>query len=484
MRPSLRRRLLTLSAAATLVVTGGASASIWLMMRLSLQQALDQTLHAEAEALASRLEEEEEGRIEFEFEIANADNAAPGRDTLIQIVADDGRSVFSSPELAGTRQLFELASQDARGAHVLWFNARVPAPRHDLRVVALHAVAASGNESRASAGENACRAWVLVARSLQPLHDTLRRLAGVLALIVMAAGAAALLLGHFVARAGTAPIRALARDLSCVHVQRPELTIACSAVPVELDPIVNTVEQLLERIRLELERQRQLTADVAHDLRTPLAGVRTLLDVCVQRPRENLEYVATIQKAQAALRQLSELVENVLALARLDAAIDQPAWEMVSVPEVVAAAIAMVHSLAIARGVTLRTNYAGTDVARSDRNMLAKILSNLLTNAVEHSPASRSVLVDVEAAADSLRITVEDHGPGIPPALRDRVFERFARGDAARPGDGHHGLGLPIARGLARLLGGDVQLDDTYTGGSRFVVTLPGAVSRPVSLAR
>jgi signal transduction histidine kinase len=465
---------LTLSAAATLVVMGGASASIWLMMRISLQQALDQTLHTEAQALASRLEEED-GRIEFEFEAAKAGQTARGRDSLVQVVTNDERLVFSSPELAGGRPLFRPGSQGARGEQVFWFRVHVPSLHDDLRVVALHAVAATANEGPPSGDGNALYAWVLVARSLQPLHDTLRRLAGVLSLTVAAASVAALLLSHFVARGGTAPIRALASDLSRVRAQRPELTIGFAAVPVELDPIVNTVEQLLERIRRELERQRQLTADVAHDLRTPLAGVRTLLDVCIQRPRQNQEYVATIQKAQAALRQLSELVDNVLTLARLDSEVDQPAWATVSVAEVVAGVIATLQPLATARGVTLRADCAGASTVRSDRNKLTKVLSNLLANAVEHSPASETVFVGVEAAADSLRITVEDRGPGIPPELRNRMFERFARGDTARAGDGHHGLGLPIARGLARLLGGDVQLDDSYTSGSRFVVVLPGA---------
>jgi signal transduction histidine kinase len=227
-------------------------------------------------------------------------------------------------------------------------------------------------------------------------------------------------------------------------------------------------------VRDELSRQKQLTADVAHDLRTPVAGVRTLLDVCLQRQRESPEYVAAIEKARAALRQLSRLLDDVLTLSRLEAGVDQPVLADTPLEEVFAAALATVQPLAATRDVTLQSEPARGMILLTDRVRLTKILTNLLGNAVEHSPPGKPVVLSCRTQNETLELTVTDQGAGVPPAMRQRIFDRFVRGDDARTReDGHHGLGLPIAAGLARSLGGEVTLDEVRELGSRFVVTVP-----------
>jgi signal transduction histidine kinase len=258
-----------------------------------------------------------------------------------------------------------------------------------------------------------------------------------------------------------------------VKPQDPKLDLHPAEVPQELEPIVRTTVRLLDRVRGELTRQRELTADVAHDLRTPVAGVRALLDVCLQRERSSPEYVAAMEKARGALRELSRLLDDVLALARLDARADEPVWTRVSVDDPVAAAIATVQPLAAARGVEIEFSRSAPAELRTDHGKLVKILSNLLSNAVEHSPRGETVRLAVHADNGSLEIAVADRGPGVPERIRPRVFDRFARGDTARGTDGHHGLGLPIAAGLARLLHGEITLDVAYQRGARFVVRLP-----------
>lgn len=160
------------------------------------------------------------------------------------------------------------------------------------------------------------------------------------------------------------------------------------------------------------------------------------------------------------------------SLVRLEAGADHLQWQTAAIHEIAGAALAAVQPLAEVRGVTLEPRISPALMLRTDSAKLTKILSNMLANAVEHSAPGESVVINAALDATSLQIAVEDRGPGVPPELRGRIFERFVRGDVSRTADGHHGLGLPIARGLARLLGGDLYLDSDLAPGSRFVLRL------------
>jgi len=471
-RPSLTRRILILCSGTILVVVGASAGVVWVMMRHTLFENLDETLRTEALALAGRLEADE-GWIEFEHA---ADGQEPS-EPLVQIVDERGQVVYSSPALTDRRLLAERVSGGAASDPPEWFTRPLVSGGALHRFLEMFVSARTEEEeaNERAVGE-APGAWVLVARPLAPVEQTLGQLGSVLAISVGVAAVAALLGGMVVARGGTRPVRILAERMGQVNPAHPELRLERARVPTELEPMVRTTETLLERVRGELDRQRQLTADVAHDLRTPVAGVRTLLEVCLQQERGAPEYVAAMEQAGEALRQLSRLLDDVLTLSRLDAGADEPVWEQVSLEEVLGAAATTVQPLATARGVTFQITPAPQAELRTDRGKLVKILSNLLCNAVEHSPAGEAVQLSVRPDVDTggLEIAVADHGCGVPAELRGRIFDRFVRGDAARAGgDGHHGLGLPIAAGLARLLGGQLMLDERHKPGTRFVVRLP-----------
>jgi len=472
-RPSLTRRLLTLYVVTIMVVVGVAGGTVWVLMRRALYAGLDAGLNTEALALASRLDAEY-GQVEFEEGEGRSLISEPSSPS-VQILDDRGRIVFSSPVPADGQTFVERLSGVGPEGSPMWFTEHL-APAEGLsRVLALHVVvpredaAAGDGDDSATVG-----AWVVVARSLAPIDQTLAQLASVLASAVGAAMLAAFAGGLVVARRGTQPVRALAESVGRVDPACPELQLEAARVPVELEPIVRTTQRLLKRVRGELLRQRQLTADVAHDLRTPVAGVRTLLDVCLQRERSLPEYVAAMEKARAALRELSRLLDDVLTLSRLDSCADEPVWTQVRVKDVVAAAVATVQPLAAARNVGIDITACPGAEIRTDRGKLVKIVSNLLSNAVEYSAAGAAVHIAVQVEQGALQIAVTDGGPGVPAEMRNRIFDRFVRADAARaPGDGHHGLGLPIAAGLARLLDAEVKLDAQHECGSRFVVRLP-----------
>jgi signal transduction histidine kinase len=479
-RPSLTRRLLTLYLAAIVVVVALTGGLAWRLMRRALYANLDETLRTEAAALADRLETEH-GRIEFESSAA-LPIGPQGDGPFVQIVDERGRTVYSSASLASDRTIVERMSALATTDSPTWFTARLPPDSSRTRVVALHVFVAEERDSQADGAGTSLGAWVLAARPIAPIDRTLGQLASVLASSLAVAILAALVAGRSIAQRGTQPVRELAESLLSVKPAAPELELDRARVPTELVPIVATVEGLLRRIREELERQRQLTADVAHDLRSPVAGVRTLLDVCLGRERSTSEYVAAMEKARAALRQLSQLLDDVLTLSRLDANADWPLLSRVTLEDVFDAAVATVEPIATARQVAIAIDAPAQVEFSTDRGMLTKIVSNLLGNAVEHSPAGETVRLRAAIDGAMLEISIVDSGPGIPVELRHRIFDRFVRADAARASsNGHHGLGLPIAAGLARTLGGTVVLDECHQPGSRFVVRIPIDVRRRVA---
>ncbi|TWT41274.1 Sensor kinase CusS [Phycisphaerae bacterium RAS1] len=472
MRPSIRRRLAALTALTATAVVALAAAFVWWRMNRVLLAELDGALGTEARALAARVENEH-GGLGLDLPTGSLADAGLGGEVLARISTADGRVLFCSDALkrgAAEPRSSAAISPDPGGRY---FDLLVESAG-DFRAVELHVLVKRDPEDDPDA-ETAepLPATVMVARPLAPLRQTLRELALTLAGAAVLSAIAALLAARHVAHRGVAPISVVAARIGEADPNGPPLALDPRRVPEELDPVVAKTNELLARVQSELNRQRQLTADVAHDLRTPIAGVRVLLDVCLQKQRDAAEYAETLSTARDALRRLSGWLEDVLIIARLDAAAEKPILSPVCVADVVEEAAAMLRPLAAAHHVRVTTDDVDGAAIFSDRGKLTKIVANLLANAIEHSPAGGAVRVECHAApGDGCRIRVQDDGPGIPAEMRETVFDRFVRGDVARVGNGHHGLGLPIARGLARLLGGEVSVDPNASGGV-LVVTLP-----------
>jgi len=487
-RPSLNKRLFHLYSASTLVVLVLAAGAAWIMMRRALVRALDESLYAEAQAFAGRVEIDM-GSLEFESGTLPPARRLP-TDPYVAILDDHGRIIFASASSGDGNPLGSLRARDISPESHVCFNASPSADEGAFRFVGFRTlIQAEDDPDDPDDGGSPMHARVFVARPLAPVTATMTQLATVLGFAAAASLCVGLVLGRWATRRAARPVHELADSVARVNPALPDWPIDESRVPVELEPIVRTTRSLLDRVRDELENRRRLTTDVAHDLRTPVAGVRALLDVCLQRPRSASEYVEAIQQSRAALRELSRLLDDVLTLSRLEAGVDQPTLTVSRLREILSAAAATVQPLASARGIRLSTAPAPELELRTDGPRLIKILSNLLSNAVEHSPAGEEVRLATTRNGTGLEISVTDRGAGIPAEMRDRIFDRFVRADAARSGaggsgasgpataekgsEGHHGLGLPIAARLARMLGGEVSLDTQYSPGSRFVFKLP-----------
>ncbi len=284
---------------------------------------------------------------------------------------------------------------------------------------------------------------------------------------------------------GLAPLLRLRRviDARSASGAMALVPLPLAVVPREALPLVVAINGLLERLDQSIGAMRRFTADASHQLRTPLAVLRTHLALVRRHGSDTPEGRAALDDVDGAVRRLERLLTQLLALARADedSPIPAPA-EATHLAQTAAEITAEQVPAALANGVEVLFDAApDSDALRVQGNpvLVGELLANLIDNAIRYNRPGGSVTVRVVGPADAPRLEVEDDGPGIPAEQRDRVFERFFRlpqtADTARSGSG---LGLAIVCALADRLGAEVALQDRADGGPglRVVVTFRAAV--------
>ena len=249
------------------------------------------------------------------------------------------------------------------------------------------------------------------------------------------------------------------------------LLAAHAAVAVENARLNDEGQRLLGQVR-DMQRQRDLSfAMMNHELRNALTGVYGWAERLVRGKSPDSAAQAAREVYESADRTIT-LLNNFLDLARLDAGKVRPVWREVEIRAALERTLAGVQPAAEAKRVTLEVRCPPDAPAfRTDPLRLDQIVVNLLSNAIRHSPKDDTVLVRVEWADSEVTLGVTDHGPGIAPELQGRIFEPFERFDP-HSGVGT-GLGLPVARRLAEVLGGGLTVDSQLGRGATFTLTLP-----------
>lgn len=239
-----------------------------------------------------------------------------------------------------------------------------------------------------------------------------------------------------------------------------------------LDGMASRLQASIAREREVEARRRDLMTAVSHDLRTPLAGLRAMVEaidegVVADAPTLR-RYVAEMRRA---VNSLTRLVDDLFELARVDAGAIERETQRVRLEDVVRSAVAEVEGQAKEKGLAVETALEGAgDVMISPR--LLRVVQNLLHNAVRHTPADGTVRVEAMCEPGGLRLAVEDNGEGIAPQALPHVFEPFWQGNSARSGNGS-GLGLALAKRIVEALGGRIEVRSEPTRGARFAVWIP-----------
>lgn len=297
-------------------------------------------------------------------------------------------------------------------------------------------------------------------------HDALG-LAVVSSASAAAGGAGAVMLARrvadHVARFGDAAVELAEGNLS---VRIPE------DGPAELRELAISFNGMARNLGRLFETRRNLVAWASHDLRAPLASLQATLEAIEDGVAEPSRYVADMQQQ---VRALCSLVDDLFELSRIETGTLALALDRVQLAELAAGCVRAVRPAAERRGIRLElVGTPPTAVASCDAGKVERVLANLLTNALRHTPHDGSIAVRIATERGDAMITVEDTGDGLPSGELDRVFESFWRADPARSAaSGGAGLGLAIARGLVEAHGGRIWAENRHGGGARFAFTLP-----------
>ena len=262
-----------------------------------------------------------------------------------------------------------------------------------------------------------------------------------------------------------APLERLAADLRSRDAQSLA-PVATAGLPDELSPLARSLNLLLDRLGHALDRQRAFVADAAHELRSPLTALRLQLEL-LGRARDEPDREAAREAIGDGIERASRLVEQLLALARNEPGAAALTMQPVDLAELARRAVAETVGFAQSRRIDIALDAEGQVPLQGDAVSLGLLVRNLADNAVRYSPAGSKVVVSVSASnsAEGALLRVDDAGPGIPEAERERVFDRFVR--RAEGGEQGSGLGLAIVRSVAALHGASVVLGESPIGGLR-----------------
>ena len=325
---------------------------------------------------------------------------------------------------------------------------------------------------------NGDTATVLIARNMSDRWRLLDRYRDKLNLAGAAGVILAMLLSYLLIRAALRPLRDIAASAGLVTVNRLNTRITVARVPSELEALVNALNAMLERVEHGFQRLSRFTADLAHDMRTPISNMRGAAEVALARPRSTDEYEALLASSLEECDRLSRMIENVLFLARAEhpqfvkhMRAFEAGQELTRIAE---------YFEGIADDAHVRVQVTGAATLTADLELFRRAVSNLLANAIRYTPSGGEIGLDVRASADAVRVTVSNQGQPIAAEHLDRIFDRFYRVDPSRSSlpssgmsqgsTGSTGLGLAIVRTIMELHGGTVHAESDARS-TRFVLT-------------
>ncbi len=453
--PGLRARL-ALWTAVTLAFSLAAGFT-WVhhALRSVLEARNDAFLQGKAEELLAIVKGRDAGEIsELEAEIRR-EVAAYEPTGLIVVVRTPGRFVVEPPSESARR----LADQPLPpgGPRTI----ELDRPPRRLRVLA----------SPARAGGLSIELAISLAETEATIAAFDRTVAGGAAVFLAVAMAG----GLFLSRKALQPVSKSTRAARSLKPEDLSARLPLTGAGDELDELAGAFNDLLDRLAAYHTQVTRFTADASHELRSPLGAMRAAIDVALQLPREAEDYRKVLATLGEQCERLTTLVNGLLLLARTDAGEVAIERTPVDLAALIAEAVETFEPLAEENGVRLEACSQGPAIVAADPSRLRQLLTNLLDNAIQHTPLGGSVTVSLGHDGNSAALSVIDTGTGILADHLEHIFERFYRVDPARA-PGGCGLGLSICRWIVAAHGGTIAARSTPGQGTEFAVTLPGPV--------
>lgn len=286
-------------------------------------------------------------------------------------------------------------------------------------------------------------------------------------LILVAAG-----LGWFMARRAVSGVEAVTQTAQKISAGTLEERVPLKGRGDEIDQLALTFNQMLDRIQDLLTEIKEMTDHIAHDLRSPLTRIRGTAEVTLTTAKSLSEYETMAASTIEECDRLLDIINTMLLISKTESGVGPLSVEEINLTALLQKACELFLPTAEDNGVHLRCDLPERSRLKGDTRMIQRLLSNLLDNAIKYTPSGGSVTVSLEEKEEHIEITVKDTGIGISPNDLPRIFERFYRCDLSRSQEGI-GLGLSLARAIARAHGGDITAVSLPNQGSTFIVTLP-----------
>jgi two-component system heavy metal sensor histidine kinase CusS len=434
---------LTLTARLTLLYTAVSACVLLGLGALTFQAVnthfdeLDQITLQEKITAVRRLAQDSATLHEFSDRLPDV---LQGHEGLLVRVSDGDRVLYATPDGVFPPPGHWQAAQDT-----------LPAPDNDTVGLSVHA-------------------------AFDPVHHThfmaqfQRVLWAYVALATLASG----LLGWWAARNGLSPLRTMKARAQAVSAHRLDERMPVDAVPVELADLAQSLNDMLVRLQADFERLSAFSSDLAHELRTPISNLLTETQVTLSHKRTVDEYHNALASNSEELQRLARMVSDMLFLAKTENGLALPHPEQIALDAEVAALTDFYDALAADK--QLRWSVSGTALVQGDRLMVRRALSNLLSNAIRHSPPGSCVAIHLHSSQGTTTVSVANEGPDIDADVLPRLFDRFYRADAARrhPASDGAGLGLAITRAIMLAHGGGVSAE-SENGTTRFTLAFRNA---------
>lgn len=441
---SVRARMTVLATLVAVIAVGISAVALLVVLRHSLERAGDDAAKTRAEDLAALATTGTLPRL----------LTVPNDEDLAQVVDASGAVLAGSTGHTG-RAIATFAPEGR--APVVRMVRDVPDDNEliDFRVWAQRARTPDGPVT------------VYVGTSLESVNETIATVRRVLLLILPPLLALLAVASWVLVGRALRPVEAIRAEVADISGRALDRRVPVPPRRDEIGRLASTMNEMLDRLQAASERQRKFVGDASHELQSPIAALRTQLEVAIAQPATT-DWAATSSDLLAESRHMERLVRDLLFLARSDGEEGVRRIEPVDLDDIVLEEATRLRSTA-----QVRVDASGVSAAplTGNRDELTRLVRNLLENA-EHHAESR-VRIRLSAEGREIILIVEDDGPGVPPAERERIFQRFTRLDEARSrNNGGTGLGLAIVKEITERHGGTVCVENAAPG-ARFAVRLP-----------
>ncbi len=445
-----------------------ATASLYFVLRSELEKSTDlflaDKLHVVRTLLRERPDDWDGLREEIELESA----ARRYQQFYIRLLDDRGQPLLTTPGMAERLDLSVLASQiRSRPGHLFSMNGT-------------HGQSFRVTSAPAEVGSPPTRTDTIeIAIDVSQQDALLARYRRWFLAILLGCFAIFPVIGYRVARHGIRPVEEIATTARHISSTNLRERIQPEGYPYELASLADTFNKMLDRLEESFERISRFSADMAHDLRTPVNNIRGEAEVALARARTVDEYRDVLGSCLEEAVRLADLISDLLFLARAESPLTHLHRERVNISELLDGVRQYYEASAEVGGISLTTAVSPQPViAELDRTLLQRAVGNLVSNAVAHTPSGGAITLGTTmgtgAEGSTICIEVSDTGEGIPPDALPKVFDRFYRVDASRSQkSGGTGLGLSIVQSIMLLHGGKVEIASELGQGTRVTLHMP-----------